>query len=66
MKRETPQVWSNGLLNHEKYILKSGKWFNKLSIDELPKLYNILKGELNFIGPCRFLLWFAIGRRVIW
>ncbi len=66
MKRETPQVLSNGLLNQDKYILKSGKWFSKLSIDELPKLINILKGELNFIGPCRFLLWFAIGRRVIW
>ena len=51
MKRETPQVSSNGLLNPEKYLLKSGKWFRKLSIDELPNLFNILKGELNFIGP---------------
>lgn len=51
MKRETPQISSNQLENPEQYLLKSGKWFRKLSIDELPNLFNILRGDMHFIGP---------------
>ena len=51
MKRETPQISSNQLENPEQYLLKSGKWFRKLSIDELPNLFNIFKGDMLFIGP---------------
>lgn len=32
-------------------MLKSGIIFRKLSIDEIPQLFNILKGEMSFIGP---------------
>lgn len=32
-------------------ITKVGKWIRKLSIDELPQLFNVIKGEMALIGP---------------
>ncbi len=51
MKKDTPQVSSNDLTNPEKYVLKVGRYLRKFSIDELPNLFNILKGDMVFIGP---------------
>ena len=51
MRRETPQVSTNELSNPEKYRLNTGKFFRKYSIDELPNLWNIIKGDMHFIGP---------------
>ena len=51
MRRETPQVSTNELSNPEKYRLKTGKFIRKYSIDELPNLWNIIKGDMHFIGP---------------
>lgn len=39
------------LINDEDRMLKCGEIFRKLSLDELPQLLNILKGEMSFIGP---------------
>lgn len=39
------------LLPDKKRLTKFGSWLRKTSLDELPALINILKGEMSFIGP---------------
>jgi O-antigen biosynthesis protein WbqP len=51
MKKSAPNIATDLLKNSEDYILNSGKLIRKLSIDELPNLINIVKGEMNFVGP---------------
>lgn len=41
----------DGNLTHEEMVTKVGKFIRKTSLDELPQLFNILKGEMSFIGP---------------
>ncbi len=43
-------------LTDEERLTKSGNFVRKTSIDELPQLFNILKGEMSFIGPRPFLI----------
>jgi O-antigen biosynthesis protein WbqP len=47
----TPHVATHLLTNPEKYLLKIGKFIRKKSLDELPNLINIIKGEMVFVGP---------------
>ena len=42
---------TNSLKNAHSHITRSGKIIRKLSIDELPQLINVLKGEMSFVGP---------------
>lgn len=42
---------SGNLLPDELRLTKSGKIIRSLSLDELPQLFNILKGDMSFIGP---------------
>lgn len=51
MKRDTPNVATHLLDNPNYYVLKTGKLFRKLSLDELPNLINIIRGEMVFVGP---------------
>ena len=51
MKKDTPNVASHLLTNPEQYLLKIGALLRKLSLDELPNLINIFKGEMVFVGP---------------
>ena len=52
MKMSTPKDCPTHLLeNPEQYITSIGKILRKSSLDELPQLFNILKGEMSFIGP---------------
>lgn len=57
MKIDTPSDIPTHLLeNPEQWITKVGKLMRKTSIDELPQIINILKGEMSIIGP-RPALW---------
>jgi O-antigen biosynthesis protein WbqP len=51
MKKNAPNVATHLLENPDKYLLKIGKFIRKTSLDELPNLINIVKGEMVFVGP---------------
>ena len=49
LKLEAPNIGTHEL--DQTYKLKSGKLIRKIKLDEFPQLINVLKGEINLVGP---------------
>jgi len=51
MVEYAPEVASTALENPDEYITTMGKFLRKTSLDELPQLLNIIKGDMSLVGP---------------
>lgn len=51
MRIDTPEVATHLLQNPDQWLTPIGSFFRKSSLDELPQLWSILKGDMSFVGP---------------
>ena len=51
MKIDAPNLSTEEFINASDFTTKVGKFIRKTSIDELPQLVNILKGDMSIVGP---------------
>jgi O-antigen biosynthesis protein WbqP len=51
MRVDTPAVATHLLVDPKAYLTPIGSFMRKTSLDELPQLWSILKGEMSFVGP---------------
>lgn len=51
MKPDTPPLPTHLLTNPDQYLTPMGNFLRRYSLDELPQLFSVLKGDMSFVGP---------------
>jgi O-antigen biosynthesis protein WbqP len=56
MKVDTPLVATRLMTRPEQYLTPIGSFLRKMSLDEIPQLWSIIKGDMSFVGPRPILI----------